>query len=154
MWKNFLWMWRNAPVMAFIIGLPVAQIILFCFSIGHDPTGLKVSIVNNELNLPEENICNPVPGCNSSRLSCNYIEFLKQRTLIPVSYPLQVPKHEDSTTILVCRVIMGTLKQLRMKLEKEILGQPLVSKQIFLKHYGRVCRMEEMLNLMISIVLQ
>lgn len=84
MWKNFLWMWRNAPVMAFIIGLPVAQTILFCLSIGHDPTGLKVSIVNNELSLPGENSCKPVIGCNSTRLSCNYIEFLKQRTLIPV----------------------------------------------------------------------
>lgn len=78
--------------MAFIIGLPVAQTILFCLSIGHDPTGLKVSIVNEELNFPEENICRPVLGCNSTRLSCNYIEFLKQRTLIPVSQFLNEEK--------------------------------------------------------------
>lgn len=85
MWKNFLWMWRNVPVMLFIIGLPVVQTILFCLSIGHDPTGLKVSIVNEELDFPRENICSPVKGCNSSRLSCNYVEYLKKRTLEPVS---------------------------------------------------------------------
>lgn len=83
-WKNFLWMWRNAPVMAFIIGLPVAQSILFCLSIGHDPTGLKISVVNRELDFPQENICKPSLGCNSTRLSCNYIKFLENRTLIPV----------------------------------------------------------------------
>ncbi|TGZ50120.1 ABC transporter G family member 20 [Temnothorax longispinosus] len=33
-WKNFLWMWRNVGIMFFIIALPVAQIVLFCISIG------------------------------------------------------------------------------------------------------------------------
>lgn len=78
-WKNFLWMWRNAPVMAFIIGLPVLQTILFCLSIGHDPTGLSVSVVNHELE--ESETCKVTPGCNSTRLSCNYLDFLRKRTL-------------------------------------------------------------------------
>ncbi|EFA10297.1 ABC transporter G family member 20 [Tribolium castaneum] len=78
-WKNFLWMWRNAPVMAFIIGLPVVQTILFCLSIGHDPTGLPLTVVNYELDQSE--VCKVTPGCNSTRLSCNYLHFLKNRTL-------------------------------------------------------------------------
>lgn len=48
-WKNFLWMWRNVGVMAFIIGLPCLQIILFCWAIGHDPKGLKLAISDHEL---------------------------------------------------------------------------------------------------------
>lgn len=48
-WKNFLWMWRNVGVMAFIIGLPCLQIILFCWAIGHDPKGLKLAVSDHEL---------------------------------------------------------------------------------------------------------
>ncbi|GLV46576.1 oskyddad [Carabus blaptoides fortunei] len=49
-WKNFLWMWRNVPVMAFIVLLPVTQIVLFCYTIGHDPKGLALAVVNYEVN--------------------------------------------------------------------------------------------------------
>lgn len=48
-WKNFLWMWRNVGVMAFIIGLPCLQIILFCLAIGHDPKGLRLAVTDHEL---------------------------------------------------------------------------------------------------------
>lgn len=82
-WKNFLWMWRNAPVMAFIIGLPVAQTVLFCLSIGHDPSGLPLAVVNHELE--ESEVCKWTPGCNSTRLSCNYLTYLEKRTLQLVS---------------------------------------------------------------------
>lgn len=77
-WKNFLWMFRNYPVMAFIIALPMAQIILFCLSIGHDPKYLPLSIYNPELASGES--CNPDQPyeCNSSTLSCNYIGELKR----------------------------------------------------------------------------
>ncbi|KAH0819260.1 hypothetical protein GEV33_002072 [Tenebrio molitor] len=78
-WKNFLWMWRNAPVMTFITLLPVVQIILFCLSIGHSPSGLSLSVVNHELQQSET--CELAPGCNSTRLSCNYLTFLENRTL-------------------------------------------------------------------------
>jgi hypothetical protein len=82
-WKNFLWMWRNAPVMTFITLLPVVQIILFCLSIGHSPSGLSLSVVNHELQQSET--CELAPGCNSTRLSCNYLTFLENRTLQLVS---------------------------------------------------------------------
>ncbi|XP_049823612.1 ABC transporter G family member 20 isoform X2 [Aethina tumida] len=84
-WKNFLWMWRNAPVMAFIIGLPVVQTILFCYSIGHDPKGITVSVINHEINYPEEQ-CGFSPGCNSTKLSCNYLDHLKKNYTMKLTY--------------------------------------------------------------------
>lgn len=87
-WKNFLWMWRNAPVMAFIIGLPVAQTILFCLAIGHDPTGLKLTVVNEELGPANLSTCQghgKNHDCNSTLLSCSYLQFLEDKTLVPVS---------------------------------------------------------------------
>lgn len=86
-WKNFLWMWRNIPVMAFIVGLPVVQTILFCFSIGHEPKNLHLSVVNYELSSPSEP-CEFLNDCNSTKLSCNYLQFLKNNSIKLVSYLL------------------------------------------------------------------
>lgn len=66
--------------MLFIIGLPVAQIILFCISIGKDPTGLKLAIVNNELNNSMQP-CIPGTGCDWSLLSCRYLHHLQKKTI-------------------------------------------------------------------------
>ncbi|CAH0556078.1 unnamed protein product [Brassicogethes aeneus] len=84
-WKNFLWMWRNAPVMCFIIGLPVMQTILFCYSIGHDPKGITLSVINNEINYPNEH-CSWTPGCNSTKLSCNYLDTLEKNYTMKLEY--------------------------------------------------------------------
>ncbi|XP_015437951.1 PREDICTED: ABC transporter G family member 23 [Dufourea novaeangliae] len=84
-WKNFLWMWRNVGIMLFIIGLPVVQIILFCVSIGKDPTGLTIAIVNNELNNTMDP-CVPSVGCDWSRLSCRFLEHLERKSLVFESY--------------------------------------------------------------------
>lgn len=48
--KNFLRMWRNVGVMLFIFVLPVMQVILFCLAIGRNPTGLRLAVVNKEMN--------------------------------------------------------------------------------------------------------
>lgn len=84
-WKNFLWMWRNVGIMLFIIGLPVVQIILFCLSIGKDPVGLNIAIVNHELNNSME-ACIPSKGCNISMLSCRYLQHLKNRKVEYIFY--------------------------------------------------------------------
>ncbi|XP_003426604.1 ABC transporter G family member 23 isoform X1 [Nasonia vitripennis] len=84
-WKNFLWMWRNVGMMLFIIGLPVVQIILFCLSIGKDPVGLRLAIVNNELNSSMEP-CIPTIGCNLTLLSCRFLQHLEKRKVIYVPY--------------------------------------------------------------------
>lgn len=84
-WKNFLWMWRNVGVMAFIIGLPCLQIILFCLAIGHDPKGLKLAISNHELNSTALNDCPVYEGCNYTLLSCRYLDVLRQKDMVIVS---------------------------------------------------------------------
>ncbi|XP_063989442.1 ABC transporter G family member 23 isoform X2 [Diachasmimorpha longicaudata] len=77
-WKNFLWMWRNVGVMLFIIGLPVMQTILFCLSIGKDPVGLRLAIVNHELNNSRQP-CESSIGCDERMYSCRYLKHLSTR---------------------------------------------------------------------------
>ncbi|XP_046614540.1 ABC transporter G family member 20 isoform X1 [Neodiprion virginianus] len=84
-WKNFLWMWRNFGIMAFVIGLPVVQIILFCLLIGKDPVGLKLAVVNNELNNSLDP-CTVYDGCDMTLLSCRYMQHLKERKVVLVPY--------------------------------------------------------------------
>ncbi|XP_043497478.1 ABC transporter G family member 20-like isoform X1 [Polistes fuscatus] len=87
-WKNFLWMWRNFGIMSFIIGLPVIQIVLFCLSIGKDPVGLTFAIVNKELNNSTDE-CIPSIGCNTTLLSCRFLNHLKNTSMIFVPYDTQ-----------------------------------------------------------------
>lgn len=84
-WKNFLWMWRNVGVMAFIIGLPCLQIILFCWAIGHDPKGLRIAVSNHELDGASLDDCPISEGCNYTLLSCRYLDILKQKDMVIVS---------------------------------------------------------------------
>ncbi|XP_017765789.1 PREDICTED: ABC transporter G family member 20-like [Eufriesea mexicana] len=84
-WKNFLWMWRNVGIMLFIIGLPVVQIVLFCLSIGKDPVGLKIAIVNHELNNTMEP-CIPTKDCDWTRLSCRFLQHLENRSMVLLPY--------------------------------------------------------------------
>lgn len=73
-------------MMAFIVGLPAVQIILFCFSIGKDPVGLPLAIVNHELNSTVMEPCIPTTGCDMSLLSCRYLQYLTKRTLVFLPY--------------------------------------------------------------------
>ncbi|XP_075214493.1 ABC transporter oskyddad isoform X1 [Lycorma delicatula] len=79
-WKNSLWMLRNVPVMLFIIGLPVAQIVLFCLSIGKDPQALKLAVVNYETN--DTAACKEYDGCVFHNLSCRYLRHLRAQSHI------------------------------------------------------------------------
>ena len=83
--KNFLRMWRNVGVMLFIFALPVMQVILFCLAIGRDPTGLRLAIVNNEMNSTTGE-CFFEKGCAFSSLSCRYLSHLND-SIIQEYYP-------------------------------------------------------------------
>uniref|UniRef100_A0A1B6DVQ2 Uncharacterized protein n=1 Tax=Clastoptera arizonana TaxID=38151 RepID=A0A1B6DVQ2_9HEMI len=85
-WKNALWMLRNVPIMLFIVGLPVVQILLFCLSIGKDPVGLKLAVVNLEQNT-SNGLCNYDPGCNYNKLSCRYLKHLERKQHVINYYP-------------------------------------------------------------------
>lgn len=86
--------------MLFVVGLPIFQIILFCLTIGKDPIGLHLAIVNQELSgnnvncsyvppykvlkpcgTPANNSECPFPeyDCVVDMLSCQFLESLAQR---------------------------------------------------------------------------
>ncbi|XP_058803004.1 ABC transporter G family member 23 isoform X2 [Phymastichus coffea] len=83
--KNFLRMWRNVGVMLFIFALPVMQVILFCLAIGRDPTGLKLAIVNHEMDW-ENKTCPVFDTCETSFLSCRYLHTLDNVSMIQDYY--------------------------------------------------------------------
>lgn len=89
-WKNFLWMWRNVGVMAFIIGLPCLQIILFCWAIGHDPTGLTLAVSNHELVKSGFDSCPKIEGCNYTLMSCRYLNILETKKNVVVVSARQI----------------------------------------------------------------
>ncbi|TMW50905.1 hypothetical protein DOY81_004016 [Sarcophaga bullata] len=87
-WKNFLWMMRNMGIMLFIVGLPVVQILLFCYAIGHDPTGLNIAVSNHEMTdemITQQN-CPVRLGCNQTMLSCRYIDMLVKNKSMVVTF--------------------------------------------------------------------
>ncbi|XP_014212098.1 ABC transporter G family member 20 isoform X2 [Copidosoma floridanum] len=84
--KNFLRMWRNVGVMLFIFALPVMQVILFCLAIGRDPTGLKLAVVNSEMFWNNKS-CPVYDNCTTSFLSCRYLKYLDNDTIIKEYYP-------------------------------------------------------------------
>ncbi|KAI8422912.1 hypothetical protein MSG28_014024 [Choristoneura fumiferana] len=83
--KNFLRMWRNIGVMLFIFVLPVMQVILFCLAIGRDPSGLRLAIVNNDVNV-FEGYCPYNASCSMKNLSCRYLDHLKNGSIIKEYY--------------------------------------------------------------------
>ncbi|XP_023172078.1 ABC transporter G family member 20 [Drosophila hydei] len=87
-WKNFLWMMRNVGIMLFIVGLPVVQILLFCYAIGHDPTGLKLAVANHEMTeeMIMQQFCPVHTGCNQTMLSCRYLDMLVKNKSMVVKY--------------------------------------------------------------------
>ncbi|KAK7868109.1 hypothetical protein R5R35_005552 [Gryllus longicercus] len=87
LWKNFLWISRNIPVMLFIFAQPVLQIMFFCLAIGQDPTGLSIAVVNHELNssyLCSEHIHHQ---CQLEYLSCRYLHHLNNsKSIVQENY--------------------------------------------------------------------
>ncbi|XP_071441834.1 ABC transporter G family member 23-like [Hetaerina americana] len=90
-WKNFMWMLRNYPILLTTVGMPLVQTALFCLAVGHDPKGLRIAVVNHELgplgpmndfSTSKMDECIPAFGCNLTSLSCRYLQHLQNRSLI------------------------------------------------------------------------
>lgn len=71
-------------VLMFVILLPWMQIILFCLSVGKDPKGLHLAVVNNDLNNTMDSCPVRGVGCDQSALSCQYLDYLKNKSIILV----------------------------------------------------------------------
>ncbi|XP_031334552.1 ABC transporter G family member 23-like isoform X1 [Photinus pyralis] len=71
--KNAHWLLKNPGLLLFSIIIPILQVILFQFAIGHDPVSLTFAVANYETNLTN---CS-VPTCESDQLSCNFLHYLQ-----------------------------------------------------------------------------
>ncbi|XP_032783939.2 LOW QUALITY PROTEIN: ABC transporter G family member 20 [Daphnia magna] len=83
--KNFLLTFRNVGIFIFIYFMPAFQAIVFNVTLGHEPTGLKMGIVNDELNPSQGRVCNYTTDCSYSMLSCRYLRYIKNN-IIQVPY--------------------------------------------------------------------
>ncbi|KAK4878345.1 hypothetical protein RN001_010851 [Aquatica leii] len=81
-WKNFLWMVHNWTIMLTIMTLPIIQFSVFYVTVGHAPTHLNIGVVNYESNGTE---CSPI-SCNNTKLSCNFLEYLKEKHVNMIPY--------------------------------------------------------------------
>lgn len=91
--------------MLFIVGLPVVQIILFCYAIGHDPTGLKLAVSNHEMteDMIMQQFCPVRKGCNQTMLSCRYLDMLVKNNSVVLVSEWRI-KFFFFTSILYCSV--------------------------------------------------
>jgi hypothetical protein len=70
---------------AFVFLMPGLQSTLFCLAIGRDPTGLKMAVVNEELDPSVGRVCNYTTDCTYSMFSCRYLRFLDNTTIVQVN---------------------------------------------------------------------
>ncbi|XP_073969170.1 ABC transporter G family member 23-like isoform X2 [Rhodnius prolixus] len=83
-WKNILWMWRSVGMIMFIFVMPIIEIVIFCLSIGRDPVGLHLAIVNNEHSFGTP--CNFNSSCVYENLGCRYLDLLGKSKHTLVNY--------------------------------------------------------------------
>ena len=63
--------------MLFIYLLPPFQATVFNATLGQDPTGLKIGVVNDELDPNQDRTCNNyTTDCTYSLLSCRYLRYI------------------------------------------------------------------------------
>ncbi|CAH0401685.1 unnamed protein product [Chilo suppressalis] len=94
-WRNALGLIRNYGLLAFIIGLPMLQMVLFCVAVGRYPDDLPISVINYEVNSTDV-LCDFNRGCaqnpetwewDMSNFSCRYLHYLHQRQRNLLYYP-------------------------------------------------------------------
>lgn len=83
-WKNFLWMIRNIPMLVFLVLIPAVVTAFFFICIGHDPMNLPIAVVNYETNSSMN--CDGPMMCNSTQLSCKYLRYLQKRDFVMVHF--------------------------------------------------------------------
>lgn len=79
--------------MVFLFLLPLVQTYFFNLAIGHDPKGLYIAVVNNEMQQRKTGECKPeyYNGCFLENpqdiiMSCAYIEQIKTKSMQIVSF--------------------------------------------------------------------
>lgn len=83
------------------MGLPVAQIVLFCLSVGKDPYGLHLAIVNHETN---NKTCPPTGTCELTQLSCQFLHQMELRRQVLVSNNKHLYSYEIKSLITILSI--------------------------------------------------
>jgi hypothetical protein len=74
--------------MMYILGFPLLQVSIFFLAVGFQPQNLTLAVVNQEV--PYDVLvggCETIPGCNTTRLSCLYLQHLSSKLIKQVSLP-------------------------------------------------------------------
>lgn len=78
----------------FLFLLPLVQTYFFNLAIGHDPKGLYIAVVNNEMQQRQPGECKPeyYKGCFLDNpgdviMSCAYVDQIKTKSMNIVSIP-------------------------------------------------------------------
>ncbi|EFX70382.1 ABC protein, subfamily ABCH [Daphnia pulex] len=83
--KNYLMTFRNFGIFVFIYLMPAFQATVFNVTLGHEPKGLKIGVVNDELDPSQGRTCNYTTDCSYSMLSCRYLRYVKDN-IIQIPY--------------------------------------------------------------------
>ncbi|XP_028028239.1 ABC transporter G family member 23 [Bombyx mandarina] len=127
-WKNFWSLFRNFGVLAFIMGLPISQMVLFCLAIGHYPVGLPIAVVNYESHSSDPLCYYDQKKCPQDRstydwhltnFSCRYLDFLSKRQSNLILYPnteeaMSEAAHGKARVVLVFPANFSTCLQERI----------------------------------------
>lgn len=79
--KNFVILLRNIGFLIFVFMCPAAVLCLYCYAIGSLPSGLGLGIINDEIRNCEVGK-EILSTCNSTMLSCAFIEGLEESDIV------------------------------------------------------------------------
>ncbi|XP_014283072.1 ABC transporter G family member 23 isoform X2 [Halyomorpha halys] len=81
--KNYFFLRRNLGILAFLLCLPIVQCTLFDLSIGRDPLGLKVGLVNDEISSERDcKVSSTNVTCSVEYpASCRYMAALEKKQM-------------------------------------------------------------------------
>lgn len=61
--------------------IPVFQSGIANITLGNEPTGLRMAIVNDEINPVLSRVCTNLTGCEYSMLSCRYLRYISDNII-------------------------------------------------------------------------
>ncbi|XP_025200629.1 ABC transporter G family member 23-like [Melanaphis sacchari] len=93
LYKNVSLLWHQKSFLVFLFLLPLVQTYFFNLAIGHDPKGLYIAVVNEEIQQRQPGECKPeyYKGCFLDNpqdviMSCAYVEQMKTKSMNILHY--------------------------------------------------------------------
>ena len=151
-WKNYIRLKRNPPVLIFEFILPAVQVILFCLCIGGDPFDVPLAVVNDEvipqaskffLDAIDKNAIRQVPFNNLSEaiesvrrgetwgaihIPDRYTQFLQERLTHPADITNEtlangtINIYPDLTNLHLALAMENTFREAFVKFAKDTLN--------------------------------